>query len=161
MVQRLKNARTEYYVAPLPTAGGAPTEEDLMALALGIADVSDDTDESTENIAWYSGDGTPQTDVVSVAEAYTVEGQFIQEDAAQAFIASLKRKIGDGRKLWLRKIETNGEIVEGPATATDIISSGGPAEEYAPFSCRLGFDNMAEVTGVVPGEPEAASSPEV
>lgn len=133
---------TEYYVAPFSVE--EPTEEAWERLAEGIADVSDDSDEATEDIAWYSGDGTPVTDVVSYSEAYSVEGQRILDDPAQTIIVNMKRKTGDGRKIWFRKKEVDGTVIQGVSTVTDPVIDGGPAEEHAPFTCRIGFNGIAQ-----------------
>lgn len=144
---RQKNALTGYFVAELTEA---PGEADYKELAKWISSVTDDTDEGTEEQAWYDGDGTPETDVVSVAEKYTFEGLYDDTDPAMKFIASLKRKTGEGRKIMFKKVESNGETAEGVATVTNIIASGGEAADYATFGCTIGFDKKPEVTPATP-----------
>ncbi|MET3504941.1 phage tail tube protein [Halalkalibacter oceani] len=140
---RQKNALTSYFVAPIPENGDEPA---YMELAKWISSVTDDSDESTEETGYYDGDGTPETDLISRAERYSFEGLYDDEDPAMKFIDGLKRKLGDNRKIMFKKVESNGEIAEGRATVTDIVTSGGEATEYAPFNCVISFDTTPEVT---------------
>lgn len=142
---RIKNALTSYFVGARPETG-VPVEGALFELADWITTIDDETDENVEDQGYYSGDGTPENDVISIAEGYSFEGMYDDANEAMKFIADRKRLAGQGRKIWLRKVESNGDIVEGPATVTDIIASGGDAVEYATFSCTITFDNIAAVT---------------
>ena len=92
---REKNAKTQYFVGPID-------EEATLRLAKWIQTVTDDTDEETETIGYYDGDGTPQTDIISVAKSYTFEGLYDDEDPAMKFIASLEFETGEGRKIMFK-----------------------------------------------------------
>lgn len=144
---RKKNALTEYYVAPIPEDG---TEPEYMRLAKWISTVNDESDEEVEDTAYYDGDGTAESDVISIKEGYAFEGTYDAEDPAMKFIAGLKRKSGQGRKVMFRKIESNGDTLEERATVTDIIASGGDANAYETFSCTITWDKTPEVTTAVP-----------
>lgn len=139
---RKKNALTGYFVAPLPTGSSEP---EYLELGKRISNVTDDTDENSEETGYYDGDGNPSTDVISRSEKYSFEGMYDETDPAMKFIAGLKREIGEGRKIMFKIVESNGDEVSGPATLTVPITSGGEATEYATFSCTIAFDRKPDV----------------
>lgn len=137
---REKNALTKYYVGEL-------TEENAtLRLAKWISTVTDDSEEETEETGYYDGDGTPESDVISVRKVYTFEGLYDDEDPAMKFIAGLEFKTGEDRKIWFKQERTNGDVLEGPATVTDIVVTGGEATEYATFSCAISWDKTPTIT---------------
>ena len=140
---RNKNAKREHYLAEY-TLGQetAPTaeSEEWLRLAKYISSIGDDTDEQTDDTGFYDGDGTPETTVTAVAGAYSPEGFYDPEDAAQALVASKKYKTGEGRKVWHK------DTYIGRATLTDIIAGAGDATEYEDFSCTITFDRIPEIT---------------
>lgn len=142
---RSKNALRGHFVAPYdPQAPDTPPTE-WLELAKWISTIGDDTNEETEDEAFYDGDGTPETTVVSVAGAYTPEGYYDPEDPAQALIASLKYKTGDGRKIWHRVVSADGKKEwVGRATVTNIVAGAGDAQAYETFSCTITFDQIPE-----------------
>ena len=148
---RMKNALRGHFVAPYdPEAPDTPPTE-WLELAKWISSISDATEEETEATAYYDGDGTPETEVVSVAGTYTVEGFYDPEDPAQALIASLKYKTGKGRKIWHRIVSADGskEWV-GRATVSGIVAGSGDASAYEQFSCTIRFDRIPEEKDVIP-----------
>lgn len=150
---RIKNALRGHFVAPYdPQAPDTPPTE-WLELAKWISNITDDTTEETEEQAFYDGDGTPETDVTSVAGAYTYEGFYDSEDPAQALIASLKYKTGEGRKVWQRVVSADKtkEWV-GKATVTDIVAGAGEASEYEEFSCTVRFDHIPEENDITTPE---------
>lgn len=144
---RKKNALTKYYVAPIPQGNEEP---EWLRLARWINTVNDDSEEETEEDADYFGDGTPQTDVVSVKKAYSFEGKFDEEDPAHQFVASKELTIGDDRKILFKQERTNGDVLTGKATISDIKITGGEATEYAPISFKIGWDEIPTVTKATP-----------
>lgn len=136
---RKKNALTEYFVGDL-------SEEADKKLARWISSVEDDTDEETEEQAFYDGDGTPETDVMSVSKAFAFEGMFDEEDEAMAFIADKEFETGEGRKIKFKQVRTNGNTLEGRATVTGIKVTGGEASDYATFECTIAWDGKPEIT---------------
>lgn len=140
---REKNAKTQYFVGPID-------EEATLRLAKWIQTVTDDTDEETETIGYYDGDGTPQTDIISVAKSYTFEGLYDDEDPAMKFIASLEFETGEGRKIMFKQVRSNGDVLEGPATVSNIVVTGGEATEFATFSCTITWDKKPEITPATP-----------
>lgn len=63
---RQKNALRGHFVAPYNNGTEPASAETWLELAKWITDVSDDTDEKTEDQAFYDGDGTEETSVISV-----------------------------------------------------------------------------------------------
>lgn len=98
---RQKNALRGHFIAPYVKGEKTEVAKDkFLELAKWIKDISDDTDEKTEDEAYYDGDGTEETTVVGVKGAYTFEGTYDPDDKAQKHIADMKYKTGDGRKVW-------------------------------------------------------------
>lgn len=139
---RSKNALTEYHLADLPTTEGG--EPEWKRLAKFISSVPDESDEETEDTAYYDGDGTPETDVMSVKKAFAFEGLRDPEDEAQNLVADREMLTGDGRKIMLKQVRPNGDTFQGRATVTDIIVSGGDAAEYQPFECTISWDRLPQ-----------------
>ena len=145
---RQKNALRGHFVAPYNN-GTEPTEDKWLELAKWISDVSDDTDEKTEDQAFYDGDGTEETTVVSVKGAYTFEGTYDPEDKAQALIAGVKYKTGDDRKLWHKVVSSDKKKQwVGAATATEIKAGSGAASDYEAFGCKLSYNSTPKETGI-------------
>ena len=141
---RAKNALRKHYVAAIPQSG-TPTEGDYKHLATWISNISDDTDENVETTAYYDGDGTPTSDVTSVAIAWSFEGLYDPEDAAQALIHDMKLETGEGRKVYHKIIESDGKNqFEGIATVTNIVAGGGEASDFEEFSCTITYDKIPD-----------------
>ncbi|HFU5537968.1 TPA: phage tail protein, partial [Streptococcus pyogenes] len=132
------------------------TKEKLLELARWIKDISDDTDEKTEDEAYYDGDGTEETTVVGVKGAYTFEGTYDPEDKAQAHIASLKYKLGDERKVWHLIVSADGKTQWlGVATVTEIIAGSGAAADFEAFGCKITYNSLPkESKEIIPKKNE-------
>lgn len=143
---RKKNALTKYFVAD-PVDTGEP---DYKRLAKWVSTVTDDSDEETEDQGFYDGDGTPETDVISIKKNFSFEGRFDAEDPAMAFIASKEFETGEGRKIMFKQERTDGSVFEGPATITGIKVTGGEATEYATFECAIAWDRKPDITPPTP-----------
>lgn len=139
---RKKNALTEYYVGEWTT----PASEAAMRLAKWISSVTDDSDESTEEQGFYDGDGTPESDVVSVKKSYSFEGMYDESDPAMRFIAGLEFETGEGRKIAFKQVRTDGSTLTGRGTVTEIKVTGGEATEYATFGCSISWDTKPKIT---------------
>lgn len=150
---RMKNALRGHFIQAY-TPGQETPGEIWLELAKWISTIGDDTQEETEDTAYYDGDGTPETDVISVAGAYSVEGFYDPEDPAQALIAGMKYKTGDGRKLWHKVVAADGKKEwVGRATVSSIVAGAGDAQAYETFSCNIKYDS-------IPSETEIEESPE-
>ncbi len=138
---REKNALRGHFVQEYIPGVETPVDADWLELAKYISSISDDTQEETEDTAFYDGDGTPETSVISVAGAYSVEGQYDPTDEAQELIAGLKYKTGEGRKVHHKVVAANrSKEWVGRATVTGIVAGSGDASAYETFSCNIRFD---------------------
>ncbi|MED1602601.1 phage tail tube protein [Alkalihalophilus marmarensis] len=140
---RQKNALTKYEVAPMPTESSEPS---YKRLAKWVTSVTDASDENVETTGYYDGDGTPEQDVTYFMFAKSFEGTYDDEDEAMNFIKSLKFNVGEGRKIMWRVTHPDGEVLEGPATVTGPITSGGDATGYPVFNCTIAFNRKPEIT---------------
>lgn len=138
---RFKNALVEHFIGEV----GAE-EASLHQLANYITTIEDDSEEDVEEVAYYSGDGTPEQDVITYKESYTVEGFFDPEDLAHKLVADKKRKLGDDRKVQYKQKHPDGAVINGIATLTEIKVGGGEASAYAPISFKVSYDTVPEVT---------------
>nr|DAK43924.1 MAG TPA: tail tube protein [Caudoviricetes sp.] len=147
---RQKNALRGHFVAPY-NGGTEPTSaETWLELAKWITDVSDDTDEKTEDQAFYDGDGTEETSVISVKGAYTFEGTYDPDDKAQALIASMKYKTGDERKVWHKVVQSDKKKqFVGVATVTEIKAGSGAAADYEAFGCKISYNATPKESAIV------------
>lgn len=147
---RQKNALRGHFVAPYNN-GTEPTGESAwLELAKWITDVSDDTDEKTEDQAFYDGDGTEETSVISVKGAYTFEGTYDPDDKAQALIASMKYKTGDERKVWHKVVQSDKKKqFVGVATVTEIKAGSGAAADYEAFGCKISYNATPKESAIV------------
>lgn len=143
---RKKNALTQYFVGDRVETG----EPEYFRLSKWISSVEDDSDEETEDQGFYDGDGTPETDVISVKKSYGFEGMFDAEDPAHQFIASKEFETGEGRKIMMKQVRTDGSVLEGPATISEPKVTGGEATEYAPISCTISWDRKPDITPPTP-----------
>lgn len=149
---RMKNALRGHFLAEY-TPGETEPGTEWYKLGKWITTIGDDTQETTEEFADYNGDGTPTNDVVSVAGAYTPEGTYDPEDPAQALIASLKYKTGEGRKVWHRVVSADGKKEHvGLATVSAIVVGAGDASAYETFSCNIRFDQIPEENDLTTGD---------
>lgn len=152
---RIKNALTKYFIAEMPT--DEITEPDYKRLARWISTVEDDSDEEVDDTGYYDGDGTPESDVMSVKKTYSFEGTFDAEDPAHQLIQKLEFETGEGRKIMFKQERTDGTVLEGPATVTEPKVTGGEATEYPALSCSISWNKKPEITkadgtgGVVEG----------
>lgn len=140
---RKKNALTEYHVGAIPVD---PATTVYNRLAKWVSAVTDDSEEETEDQGFYDGDGTPETDVISVKKTYTFEGMYDEEDPAMKFIAGLEFETGEARKIMFKQVRSNGDTLEGRATVSEIKVTGGEATEYATFECTIAWDKKPTVT---------------
>ncbi len=146
---RLKNAIRGHFIAPYVLGEEAPTE--WMELAKWISNVSDDTDEQTDDTGFYDGDGTPETTVTGVSGAYSFEGFYDPEDPAQAHIANMKYKVGDERKVWHKIVSSDGKKMwVGVATVSAPIAGSGDATEFEDFSCTISYNQIPKETVTTP-----------
>jgi major tail shaft protein len=147
---RQKNALRGHFVAPYNNGTEPIGESAWLELAKWITDVSDDTDEKTEDQAFYDGDGTEETSVISVKGAYTFEGTYDPDDKAQALIAAMKYKTGDERKVWHKVVQSDKKKqFVGVATVTEIKAGSGAAADYEAFGCKISYNATPKESAIV------------
>ena len=137
---RQKNALRKHFVAPFDKANAttAPTKEQYKLLAKYIKTVNDETDEDTDDVAWYDGDGTPEETVLTVVGGYSFEGTYDPEDAAQAMIAAMRYKTGEARRVWHRVTTADGKkTYTQVANVSEIKAGAGDATAYEEFGCTI------------------------
>lgn len=142
---RQKNALTGYFVAPCTEDAGTELYEEL---AKWISTVSDESDEEVEDTAWYDGDGTEESDVTAIKKAYTFEGMYDDTNAAMNLIADMEFEKGEGRRVMFKQVRTDGTVLEGLATVTEIKVTGGDAADFAPFECTITWNQKPVDTTV-------------
>ena len=142
-----KNALTQHYIAPMPENGQEP---EYMRIAKWITTVEPSAEEETEEQAYYDGDGTPETEVISVRMTWSFEGFYDDEDPAHKFIRSLEFETGEGRKVMYKQVRQDGTVLEGPATVTEPITTGGEASAYEQFSFTIAWDRKPDITQSTP-----------
>ena len=146
---RQKNALRGHFVAPYNNGTEPTGESTWLELAKWITDVSGDKDEKTEDQAFYDGDGTEETSVISVKGAYTFEGTYDPADPAQALIAAMKYKTGDERKVWHKVVQSDKKKqFVGIATVSDIKAGSGAAADYEAFGCKISYNATPKETGI-------------
>lgn len=138
---RQKNALRVHEIAAFDPENPTKVPEDGAAwkrLAKYITSIEDDTDEETDDTGYYDGDGTPEETVTSVSGSYSVEGSYDPDDEAQAMIAAMKYKTGDGRRVWHRVTESNKKkSYTQVANVSEIKAGSGEATAYEDFGCKL------------------------
>lgn len=141
---RTKNALTGYFVGAWDDA--TPPTDATLELAKWIRTVTDDSDETVDQTAYYDGDGTLEDDVTALKFTYGFEGFYDPTDVAQKFIADLEFKDGSYRKIAFKQVRTDGTVYFGKATVSAIRTTGGDAEEYQPFTCTISWDQLPTIT---------------
>lgn len=149
---KLKNALRKHYVAPFnpeqPTT--VPEEGQFLLLAKHIKTVNDESDENTEDDAFYDGDGTPEETVTSIAAGYSFEGFYDAEDPAQKLIVGTKYKLGEGRRVWFKVVTSDGkkQFCE-VANISGIKAGDGDAGEFENFEATLKWIKLPKETPVL------------
>ncbi len=145
-----KNAKRKHYVAPWTDDSTSPLENDWKWLADGVTTAEVENDEESDDVAYYNGDGTPETVITSVKYGYSFEGDYIKEDEAQKIIADMRFSTGDQRKVWFKVVDPDGKTqYVAPATVSDIKIGGGEAAEYEGFSCTISWNTVPKQSAVV------------
>lgn len=149
---RLKNALREHFVGAYDPTNPTKKPTEWFPLAKWISEITDDTEEGTDDTPFYDGDGTAETSVISVKGSYSVSGFYDPEDKAQKLIADKKYTTGEERKVW-HKIISSDKTEErvGVSTVTEIKAGSGNAGDYEEFGCKLTFNAIPEKTVPVSG----------
>lgn len=150
---KLKNAARKHYVAEWSSDSPTEAPQDKGAewklLAKHIKTVNDESDENTEDDAFYDGDGTPEETVVSITPGYSFEGYYDAEDEAQKLIVSKKFKLGEGRRVWFKVVTADGKKqFTGIANVSSIKAGDGDAGEFEKFEVTIKWIQIPKETPV-------------
>ena len=144
---RKKNALRKHEIAPWTSDDVEPEEDAWLPLAHFIETIEDDSDEDTDDQGFYDGDGNTETVLNGRSEKWNFSGTYDPDDKAQQLIAGMRRiTTDDGRKLWHRITESNGDVVVGVAKAMEIKAGGGDATEYEAFEGHLDYIKTPTIT---------------
>lgn len=149
---KMKNAKRKHYIAPwqADNATTEPTTNEWKWLADGVTTAEVESDEETDDVAYYNSDGTPETVVTSVKYGYTFEGDYIKEDEAQKIVADMRFLTGDQRKVWFKVVDPDGKTqYSGVATVSEIKIGGGEAAEFEAFECTISWNSVPKQSAVV------------
>lgn len=149
---RHKNAARQHLVAPMDVETPETVPTEFLALETYITNIEAANTEESESVAYYHGDGTPETEVLSLAKGYNVTGERYYGDPAQDLIADMEGELGEGRKLWHKIIRADQKVeFTGIATVSEIVTDGGEAGANEAFSCTITFDRYPEKTELPAG----------
>lgn len=137
---RKRNAIIKYEIA---AKGETPT---YLELAKYITDVDESSNDRTEEVAYYDGDGTMEPEIIETRYIYEVTGYRDTTDAAQNLIVGLRHEVGEARKILLKVTKLDGSTETGEASVSNIKDGGGNAGDYAPFSCTISRTAKPTVT---------------
>lgn len=132
-----------------------PKTEKWLYLGPGISNIEDDSEDETDDTAYYDSAGAQPEDVTGTKVGFSVEGHRFYGDPAQDFISNLKYGIGDERVVNLRRIAPDGSRLDGPVTLKDIKDGGGEANEKGTFECGMTYRQMPTYT-----PPQSTAMPE-
>lgn len=147
---RYKVANTIFEIQPFED-GSEYTEEGWLKIGKHINAAEPANSEESETEGFLDGDGTPETDVTSMAVGYNFTGYRNYEDPAQNLIADMEFGIGDDRKVWFRRTLPDGTVHAGRATVTEPSVSGGEAVGYDQFNATITWDRKPEKVEETPG----------
>ncbi|HEL2057763.1 TPA: phage tail protein [Streptococcus suis] len=144
---RQKNAKRKHFIGVFNPSQPEQEPEAWLPIGKWIAEVTDESEETTVEEAYYDGDGTTETTVTGIKMAWAFAGTYDPEDAAQAQIASLKYKTGSERKVWQKYISSdNKQQYVGVSTVTDIKAGSGAAGDYEEFGCKIAYDSIPKAS---------------
>lgn len=145
---RYKVANTKYsiqkYTPGEETPGVETPGEGWLLLGKHINTAEPANEEESESEGFLDGDGTPETDVTSVAVGYAFSGYRNYEDPAQNLIADMEFETGEGRKVWFRRELPDGTTHQGLATVTEPALTGGEAVAYDQFASTITWNKKPE-----------------
>ena len=141
---RLKNALTGYFIQKW-SEGDTSAGEEWLELARYIETVDDASNEESDAIGFYDGDGNPSDEVTSHQLGYEFSGYFDADDDAMALVEGMIGTAGIERKVWLKVVSADGKRERiGKATVKEPVAQVGDANEYGDFSCTITYDQRAD-----------------
>lgn len=141
---RYKVAKTLYEIQKFKQ-GEEYTEDGWLKIGKHINTAEPANNEESDSEGFLDGDGTPETDVTSVAVGYSFSGYRNFEDPAQNLIAEeMEFGVGDERKIWFKRTLPNGTVHIGPATVTEPTVGGGEATAYDQFEATITWNKKPD-----------------
>lgn len=147
---RYKVAATKYEIQKYER-GEEYSEEDWLTIGEHINAAEPSNNEESEEEGFLDGDGTPETDVTSVAVGYEFSGYRNYGDPAQNLIGDLEFEVGDGRKIWFKRTLPEGTVHVGLATVTEPSVNGGEATAYDGIAFTITWNKKPEEIEETPG----------
>ncbi|WEV56130.1 phage tail tube protein [Ligilactobacillus acidipiscis] len=126
-----------------------PTNVDdanFSPLAAGITQTTPALNETSDQTAYYDGQGFDSTDITGKRLSIAFAGNRVRGDAAQDFIVSKFLALGDDVKTLFRWTMTDGSVVIGECSITAIVPSGGNANAKQTLSFTIQFNNKPQFT---------------
>lgn len=130
----------QYFVAEYEDGKEADEVTSWLELARGIETAEVDDSDETDEKAYYDGDGSTSTEVTGGTYGYKFEGDRYKGDPAQDLIAGKRFKKGKDRYLFLKHVQDDGTGEAGVAVVTDIVVTGGDANEKGAFECAIHYN---------------------
>ena len=116
-------------------------------LADGIQEATPSQDESSETYEYYGDKGGSNTDITRVTGVYAFTGhRKYATDAAQEFVRDRLNKAGQDRIVFFRHTEPDGRVIQGNATLSGIVHTGGGPNNRGNFEMQVSFNGVPEDT---------------
>jgi len=65
-------------------------------------------------------------------------------------LRTLEFETGEGRKVMYKQVRQDGTTLEGRATVTEVVTTGGEASAHEPLSFTIAWDRKPEITQSTP-----------
>lgn len=141
------NFRNKFEIDTLGHTDPSQSSEASWAqLAAGINTVTPASGDTTDNTAYYDGNGFANTDITGKNYSLAFSGNRKEGDPAQDYVASKDFAVGDAAKTLLRWTRTDGTVIIGCITMNAIVISGGAANAKQTFSFTGNFNGLPNVT---------------
>lgn len=149
-----KNVKRKHYIGPYKegTPDTPPTAAEYLWIAKGIKKSSPENNEKTDDFTDFSGDGTPEEQVIAKTRGRSFEGARDTDDKAQNFIAEKQDAVGDELLVWYKEVDSTTKTqYEGPARLSGIEIGDGEASENESIKFKVVWTRKPKKSTVVPG----------
>lgn len=149
---KIKNALRKHYLAPWDPekADVLPTAEQYLWIAKGIKESAPENEEEDDDVAYFDGDGTKETFIISKSRGRSFEGHRDYSDAAQNFVVSKEDEVGDDLVVWYKEITADGKTQkEGLARLSEIEVGDGEASELETIKFKIAWTRKPKASQVV------------
>lgn len=115
-------------------------------LAAGITQVTPNSNDTVDNTEYYDGGGFGSADVTAKRLSLAFSGYRLQGNEAQDYVASLESAIGDDCKTLFKWTKTDGSVLTGSVTVSNVVTSGGTPSAKETFSFTVTFNGKPTYT---------------